>query len=115
MIRQSHKRASKLQQDFTEHLRRLNSGGANFILEEALTLVLANGCRYTPDAWVIEMRGTQEHLLTSLNAYEVKGPKAWDDSIVKLKFAPRAFPWIKFFLATRPQRFGAWRIDRIES
>jgi len=115
-IKQSHKKGSKLQTDFVAYLTAGVKIPGVIILEEAINLEIANGCRYRPDAWTVRwyvLNG--EPVLSVLEAYEVKGPHAWDDSIVKLKVAARSFPWIKFFLATRKGRFGEWKIVRVEA
>jgi hypothetical protein len=68
-----------------------------------LTFALANGVRYTPDyvGWLGER----------LTAWEVKGPQAWDDSLVKLKVAARAWPRVDFWLAWRVK--GVWKLQKI--
>lgn len=114
-IRQRRKKGSKLQAAFVEHLRARNVGMAVLVLGENFTVELGNGCRYTPDAWevTIDVAAEGEAKPVYLAAYEVKGPHKWDDAIVKLKVAPRAFPWISFYLVTLPDRAGPWRIERV--
>ncbi len=70
----------------------------------ALTFKIGNGVRYTPD--LIASFGD------SVRAYEVKGPHAWDDAIVKLKVAGAQFTWCAFWLASKDKRTG-WRIERV--
>lgn len=114
-IKQRKGKVSKLQADFVAFLRRgITDGSSTVILEEAITLEIANGCRYRPDAWTIipTLYGDPVRPLV-VNAWEVKGPHAWDDSIVKLKVAARAFRWINFHLVTREGRFGAWKIEPV--
>lgn len=110
-IRQSRGTGSKLQTAFVEYLKHGGGAVGGLVLEEAINLEVANGCRYRPDAWTIIAVGNEA---VQLNAWEVKGPRAWDDSIVKLKVAARAYPWITFRLVTRPGRLGPWKIVKIE-
>ena len=93
---------NKTEAAFGEHLRRLFPGAA--VHEQAITLRLANGCRYSPDVVVVEQPGSL------VRAYEVKGHMR-DDAAVKLKVAATAYPWISFYLVT--QRGGTWEIDRV--
>jgi hypothetical protein len=115
-IRSPKKKGSKTQTAFVEYLKLLRNEGT-VILEEQITLEIAAGCRYTADVFVyeppIDNGGTWRSAF--LVAYEVKGPHAWDDAIVKLKVAARAYPWIKFFLVRRePSEFGGWFFQRVE-
>lgn len=84
---------------------------------ESLTIVLAPGCRYTPDFCVIT--GDREHQKITL--VEVKagrarksgnvGPHMEDDARVKLLTASRLFPEFDFLLAWRWQ--GQWEEELI--
>lgn len=65
---------------------------------ERMTLKLADDCRYTPDFFVVTPAGLELH--------EVKGPNAWEDSVVKLKVAASLFPWFRFSLHKRVK--GEW-------
>ena len=70
---------------------------------EAVTLKLADGCRYTPDFCVVTLTGRIEF-------WEVKG--FWrDDARVKIKVAAKLFPWARFVAVTkrRKQDGGGWR------
>lgn len=69
----------------------------------ALTLELANGCLYSPD--IVGKGPTDE----PLRVYEVKGKMAWDDAIVKLKVAARAWPMFRFWLIWRNLRTDPWQ------
>ena len=102
-IRQSGRAPSKLELAWGAELRSRYEHEAT-ITEQAITLRIANGCRYTPD-FVVAFR-------EEIAAYEVKGPHAWDDSIVKLKVAASAYPWITFRLVSRDKR-GSWRIEEV--
>ena len=50
------------------------------IRHHCLTFTLANGVRYTPDICGIDPNGR-------VHCWEVKGPKIWDDAVVKIKVA----------------------------
>lgn len=73
---------------------------------QAKTYKLANGVKYTPDftcsKW-IGMAGRME----CETAWEVKGPHAWDDAIVKLKVAASVFPEVQWILVTKEN--GRWK------
>lgn len=75
------------------------------IKPHGVTLLLANGCRYTPDFHVEGEQGDW------VRVYEVKGPHAWDDSIVKLKVAATSFLSLQFWLVSK--RMGTWREERV--
>lgn len=80
---------------------------------QELTLLLANGVRYTPDFTVAtDATNGHETTVSQWSAYEVKGRHAWDDSIVKLKVAAARWPLISFFLVSRAKPTG-WRIERV--
>lgn len=70
------------------------------IRAQAVTLVLGNGTRYTPDFF---------NLRASL-AWETKGFMR-DDAAVKIKVAASLYPEIKFHLVTRDG--GAWSIQEM--
>lgn len=72
---------------------------------QAITLRLCNGCRYTPD--II----SADYVSEGMMAWELKGKKVWDDSIVKLKFAAKEFPFIKFVLVWKEN--GQWVTQEI--
>ncbi len=90
-----------------------DQGGENYgpTLSQAITLRIANGCRYTPDfirVWRYEVK--HEITAHSILAYEVKGFMR-DDAAVKLKVAASLYPWIKFHLVTKKK--GSWLIQEI--
>jgi hypothetical protein len=120
-IKQSSKRRSGLERDFEAAY----TARGHVLSYECMTLVLANGCRYTPDyAEVTAAAGTRvgdrpgapeaprglavsppgDKLipvkLVSVTFYECKGRKAWDDAVVKLKVAARQFPHFRFVMVT---------------
>lgn len=81
---------------------------------EAITLLLADGCRYTPDFVITTLSG-------AIAAHEVKarrrrksgivGPHLEDDARVKILTAAKLFPEFRFRLAWLD---GAqWRIEEI--
>ena len=82
---------------------------------QAVTLEIANGCRYTPDFVTVETvmlrdEGGNWRHSRQLSAYECKGFMR-DDAAVKLKVAAALYPWIAFHLVTR--RKGEWRIEQV--
>lgn len=83
-------------------------------LVQSVTLLLANGCRYTPDFFVPCTFAAGDGLNCAPVAYEVKGFMR-DDAAVKIKVAARAYPWIRFFLATKRKKKagGGWAIQEI--
>lgn len=98
-LRQSSKGMNKTEQAFFDHCLKSSPRPP---ISQAITLKLANGVRYTPDVIV---PGT-----VPINAYEVKGFMR-DDAAVKIKFAAKEFPWIRFWLVTR--RGGSWAYQKI--
>lgn len=62
---------------------------------QAITLVLANRCRYTPDFGTVRMvAGVRQVVL-----WEVKGGHMWEDSWIKLKAAADRYPEFLFVFA----------------
>lgn len=70
------------------------------IRAQAITLLIGNGVRYTPD-----FTNLREGI-----AWEVKGFMR-DDASVKIKVAASAYPELRFFLASR--KGGAWEIQSV--
>lgn len=66
----------------------------------ALTLLLANGCKYTVDIVGFSDGG-------KIHAWEIKGKHSWDDAIVKLKVAANQWPSIQFYLMWKEG--GVWQ------
>lgn len=60
----------------------------------AITVEIANGTRYTPDIVAVH----NEFFLGAIQLWEIKGPHAWEDSIIKLKVAARLWPQFIFHL-----------------
>lgn len=74
---------------------------------EALTLKLANGCRYTPD-WMTKPTDAKP-----ITFYEIKARNMiYDDAIVKLKVAADRFPYFYFYLCAYDAK-TKWTIQRI--
>jgi hypothetical protein len=64
---------------------------------EGITLRLADGCRYTPDFFVvINMNITKYYQVPRLRFIEVKGRHIWDDAKVKFKVAREQNPWAEW-------------------
>lgn len=71
------------------------------IRAQAVTLLLCNGVRYTPDFTHLDCR----------LAWETKGFMR-DDAAVKIKMAASVYPEFKFYLVTR-NKGGEWCIQEI--
>lgn len=109
-LRQSSARKlNKLEAEFGAWLR-LRRPGVSFH-EQSVRLELANGCTYTPDFLVADDVPFAPIGL-AVEAYEVKGKHAWDDAIVKLKVAARAYPWIAFYLAHKSNFM--WVLEEVQ-
>jgi hypothetical protein len=77
---------------------------------QAITLTIANGVKYTPDAFCANRADFRTHCTCGV-CVEVKGPHRFDGSIEKLKMAARAWPEFEFWLVTRPGT--AWNWERV--
>jgi len=71
---------------------------------QSLTLRFAKRLSYTPDFITTDSE-------KNLVAWEVKGSYIYEDALVKLKVAPKLFPWIKFIMAQKKN--GAWTTRQI--
>ena len=114
-IRQNSAGLNKTEQAFYDYLKAREDPGVlrTVLPHEAITLKLANGCRFTPDFVVAYHCPMREQV--ELVAYEVKGFMR-DDAAVKIKVAATAFPWITFHLVTRlPGGGGGWAISEVQS
>jgi hypothetical protein len=87
IIRQSSAKLNKTEQAVLEWLRGVYLDTP--IHAQAITLLLANGVRYTPDFAVFTKAG--------LELYEAKG-RMMDDAAVKLKVCKRIFPDVRLYL-----------------
>ncbi len=101
-LRQSTATLNKTEQAFLDFLTATYPRDA--IFTQAMTLRIANGCRYTPDFMLCSSTG-------KWFAYEVKGFMR-DDAAVKIKVAAAMFSRIKFFLVTR-HRGGEWKLQKV--
>jgi len=102
-VRQSRKGPNKLEREWFELLRERPFFYYTPTLRlHAKTYLLANGVRYTPDVtvsfWPIYGKET---------AWEVKGPWATDDALVKLKVAAREWPEVVWILVWKED--GCWK------
>jgi hypothetical protein len=114
-IRQSSKGPNKTEAAFAAFLRaeltRLRPGSV--VLEQAITLRIANGSRFTPDIVTVSPAGITSEQGSEVAAYEVKG-FARDDAIVKLKVAASLYPWIQFVLVTAGDRTRTiWNMEEV--
>ncbi len=101
-IRQKRGGPSKLEMEW------LKAYGLDFpnyppVRHQAITLVLANGLRYTPDFFAASWPGNGPAEPT---CFEIKGPHAFDGSLDKLKFAAHEWPEIRFYLWWKKD--GVW-------
>jgi hypothetical protein len=76
---------------------------------QAITFRLANGVRYTPDIFSFDWPAVGE--AAGPTAWEVKGRKAWDDSIVKLKVFAASYPMIRVYLIWKEKE--KWHQQRV--
>jgi hypothetical protein len=100
LLRQNTRGPNKLEAAFAAVLRAENPGVQ--IREQAVTLVLCNGVRFTLDMFAF-VNG-------QMKAWETKGFMR-DDAAVKLKFAAKEWPEIEFILVWR--KAGVWHRQRI--
>lgn len=78
---------------------------------EAVTLKIANGCRYTPDWYVVEWLGGDGTSKSTF--YEIKARNMiWDDAIVKIKVAAAKYSEYEFFLCAYDHKTG-WTIEKV--
>ena len=106
-IKQKTKGPNLLEQSAMEYLSERNglSRLGLTVRHHALTLLLANGVRYTPDITGFSPKHDKLH------AWEIKGKHAWDDAIVKLKVAAHEWPNIQFYLMWKDD--GVWQTQHI--
>lgn len=107
VIRQSRREPNKTERRFeVERLRMWHRIGWVVKYDyEAVTLKIANGCRYTPDWWAITNEGRTQF-------YEIKARKMiWDDAIVKLKVAAAQYTAYEFWLCAWDK--NGWTVERV--
>lgn len=79
---------------------------------EAITLKIANGCRYTPDWFAEHCSNSGNRGSKLLRFYEIKArDMIWDDAIVKIKVAARVFPQFEFYLCAYSKT--GWTIEKV--
>jgi hypothetical protein len=95
---------NKTETAYSQYLEALKVAGHVLWYEfEGVKLRLADNTHYTVDFMVMRANG-------ELEAHEVKGGYAFDDSLVKLKCAAEKFPW-PFYLVKK-ERSG-WNITKV--
>lgn len=107
VIRQSNKGPNKTELRFEQERLKvwLAAGLIQKYEFEAVTLKLANGCKYTPDYWALSFDGRTQF-------YEIKARRMiWDDAIVKLKVATAKFDSYAFSLCAYEK--GVWVIQEV--
>lgn len=92
------RKQTKTEEEF-ERILKARYPNSRAILWEALKFRLASRTWYTPDFVRV---GNDGHV----SVYEVKGPRIWDDAIVKFKVAKEQFP---FFTWEMHQKKDGWR------
>jgi hypothetical protein len=108
IIRQSSREPNKTERRFeNEYLKPMLVSGQidRYGEHESIRLKIANGVTYTGD-WPTWKDGR-------LALWEIKGPKVWDDAIVKLKASARAYPEIDFYICQ--WKGGIWIIQPIQA
>lgn len=84
-------RLNKLEKARLAYLRAQGRAGLRI---QAITLLLAEDCRYTADFSYVDDTGRMVF-------EDTKGPQVWEDSIIKLKTAARMFPEFRFVIVKR--------------
>lgn len=85
---------------------RKRAGEFRDVRYEAVTLLLGDDARLTVDFWCPPYEGKPQ-------LHEVKGPHAWEDSIVKIRVAATMYPEFDFFLVRREGRTGPFVAKQI--
>ncbi len=113
VIRQSSRQPNKTELRFEQEYLKpwMASHSIKSYDYEAVTLKIANGCRYTPDWYVLEWLGGDG--TSKGQFYEIKARgMIWDDAIVKLKVAASKYPQFEFFLCAYDGKTG-WTIEKV--
>lgn len=109
-----HPKENRIRQSTQPKLNKTEQRGISFLRAKfpeinfrihAKTYQLANGVKYTPEATAI-VNGVE-------TAWEVKGPKIWDDATVKIKVAANQFPEIEWYMIWEEKSRGSWLTQRI--
>jgi len=115
VIRQSSRQPNKTEIRFeNDYLKGWLAGRAITSYDyEAITLKIANGCRYTPD-WYVEANADGYFFSEpSICFFEIKARNMiWDDAIVKLKVAASKYPRFTFYLCAYDGKTG-WTIEKV--
>ena len=90
---------NKLEAEWFEVLKRTNP----LARPQALKFRLCNGTVLCPDFADLTCR--------PVTCWEVKGKHAWEDSLIKLKFAASAWPEVEWRLCWKEE--GQWKIQNI--
>lgn len=83
--------------------RRRRAGEIADYKAQSMTFLLAPGCRYTPDFFIVENDGT-------ITLVDVKGRHTWEDAVIKFKCAAQTFPWFRWQMIER--RGETWHVAR---
>lgn len=116
VIRQSSRQPNKTELRFEQEY--LKPWMASHSIEsydyEAVTLKIANGCRYTPD-WYVEANADGYFFSEpTVCFFEIKARgMIWDDAIVKLKVAASKYPRFEFHLCAWSAQ--GWTIERVRA
>ena len=81
------------------------------IESQAVKFKLGNGVTFQPDFFCFDWPWVGENSMPT--AWDVKGPHAWEDSIVKLKVFATQYPEIRVVLAWWDKDGMVWREQRI--
>lgn len=101
-IRQSAKPLlNNLEKEYADELKRRYGNLNDGFKYQALKLRLGNGVWFCPDIWHPVLQ----------RCWEVKGPHAWEDSLIKLKVVAGLYPEIRFILAWKQD--SVWQEQRI--
>lgn len=105
-LRQNTRGLNKTETDFLAYCRSTLICPPGDIHSQAITLLIANGVRYTPDVAVLSK--------TESVFYEVKGFMR-DDAAVKIKVAASVYPCFTFYLVTKRKKKegGGWSIQQM--
>lgn len=98
---------------FLDQLKQV--GGVKGYHFESVTLLLAPGCRYTPDfmVWLKDGSIEMHEVKTRWRNAKQRGPNMTDDARVKLLTAARLYPEFNFVLAWLDGN-GGWHMENIE-
>jgi hypothetical protein len=107
-VRQSHKQPNKLEAEWGKII--LSQYQSQYPRHprpryNAKAYLIANGLRFTPDWTASYWDGRVE------TAWEVKGPRAWDGALDKLKMAATAWPEVRWILVWK--EMGQWQSQEI--